>query len=64
MIISLVDSDGNVNGENVPEEGMNNPSYEVDKEEIKDNQVEGNITMLNGNEGRSFSKQFSTVAFD
>ena len=64
MIILLIDSDGNVNRENVPEEGMNHPSYEVDKGEIKDNHSDGNTTVLNGNEGRSFSKQVATVAFN
>ena len=56
MIIFLIDSDGNVNGENISEEGMNNRSYEVDKREIKDNQADGNTTVLNGNEGRSVSR--------
>ena len=60
MIIFLIDSDGNMNRENVREEGMNNPSCEVDKREIKDN----HSTVLNGNEGRSFSKRIGTVAFD
>ena len=64
MIIFLIDSDGNVNRENVREEGMNNPSYEVYKKGIKDNHSDGHTTVLNGNEGRSFSKRVAIVALD